>query len=90
MVWNIVIPIVYRYTAIITLPVAIVLGSIGYYIEKRYHSKSYTPVPHEKGIIDERSERQDQQQPTASPYNMNNVIPTTIFNRNNPEDLKKI
>jgi hypothetical protein len=67
-----------------------VVGGLGYYIERRYRGVSYTPVPHEKTIIDERSERQDQEQPpTASPYRMDTVVPKTIFERNNPENLKK-
>ncbi len=66
-----------------------VLGSLGYYIERRYRGECYTPVPHEKTIIDERSERQNQQQITASPYKMDTVIPKTIFERNNPQDLRK-
>jgi hypothetical protein len=105
MVWNIIIPIVSRYATIVTLPVAIsilfiffifvsilffkVLGGLGYYIERRYRGIPYTPVPHEKTIIDERSERQYQQQITASPYRMDTVVPKTIFERNNPEDLRK-
>jgi len=105
MVWNIIVPIVSRYATILTLPVAIgilfnffifnsvfffkVLGGLGYYIERRYRGVPYTPVPHEKAIIDERSERQNQQQITASPYKMDTIIPKTIFERNNPEDLRK-
>lgn len=105
MVWNIIIPVVSRYATVITLPVAIgilftscilnsaflfkVLGGIGYYIEQRIRGTPYTPVPHEKAIIDERSERQNQQEFTASPYRMETIVPKTIFERNNPEDLKK-
>ncbi|CAF0916041.1 unnamed protein product [Rotaria sordida] len=89
MVWNIIIPIVGRYATIITLPVAIILGSLGYVIERRIRGIPYTPVPHEKTIIDERVERQNQQQITASPYKMDTVVPKTIFERNNPDDLKK-
>ena len=67
----------------------IVLGGIGYYIERRYRGTPTTPVPHEKSIIDERSDRQGQQELIASPYKMDSVIPTTIFVRNDPNDLKK-
>ncbi|CAF2509999.1 unnamed protein product [Rotaria sp. Silwood2] len=90
MVWNIILPIVGRYATIITLPVAIVLGSLGYLIERHCRGIPYTPVAHEKTIIDERVERQNQQQVTASPYRMDTVLPKTIFERNNPDDLKKI
>jgi len=89
MVWNIIIPIVSRYATIITLPVAIVVGGLGYYIERRIRGVPYTPVPHEKTIIDERSERQNQQQLTASPYKMDTIVPKTIFEKNNPENLRK-
>jgi hypothetical protein len=107
MVWNIIIPIVYRYTAVLTFPVAIsilfiffsfswsvlflliVFGGLGYYIERRFRGVPYTPVPHEKAITDERLERQSHEQLTASPYRMDTIVPKTIFNRNNPEDLKK-
>jgi hypothetical protein len=68
----------------------VVVGGLGYYLERRYRGVPYTPVPHEKTIIDERSERQNQQQPTATPYNMDTVVPKTIFDRNNPVDLKRI
>jgi len=67
----------------------LVLGSLGYYIEQRYHGTAYTPVPHEKPIVDERFERQDQQEMTATPYKMETIIPKTIFEKNNPEALKK-
>ncbi|CAF0961005.1 unnamed protein product [Adineta ricciae] len=89
MVWNLIVPFVYRYTRVITFPVAVVLGGIGYYIERRYRGTPTTPVPHEKSIIDERSDRQRQQELIASPYKMDSVIPTTIFVRNDPNDLKK-
>lgn len=64
------------------------MGSFGYFIERHYRGVPHTPVPHEKAIIDERLERQNNQQPTASPYRMDTVVPKTIFERNNPEDLK--
>ena len=66
-----------------------VLGGVGYYVERRLRGVPYTPVPHEKTIIDERSERQDHEQVTASPYRMDTVVPKTIFDRNNPDDLRK-
>jgi len=47
-------------------------------------------VPHEKAIIDERSERLSQQQPTASPYRMDTIVPKTIFEKNNPDNLRKL
>ena len=68
----------------------VVIGGLGYYIERRYRGIPYTPVPHEKTIIDERSERQNQQQPTATPYKMDTVVPKTIFERNNPDNLRRI
>ncbi len=67
-----------------------VLGGVGYYIERRYRGVPYTPVPHEKAIIDERSERQNQQQSIASPYRMDTIVPKTIFEKNNPENLRKL
>jgi hypothetical protein len=66
-----------------------VVGGLGYYIERRYRGVSYTPVPHEKTIINERSERQNQEQITVSLYNMDTIVPKTIFERNNPDDLRK-
>ena len=65
------------------------LGGLGYYLERRWRGIPHTPVPHEKAIIDERSERQNHEQPTASPYRMDSVVPKTIFGRNNPADLRK-
>lgn len=67
----------------------LVLGGIGYHIERRYRGVPYTPVPHEKTIINERIERQEKEEPTASPYRMETVLPKTIFERNNPEALRK-
>lgn len=67
-----------------------VLGGLGYYLERRLRGVPHTPVPHEKAIIDERLDRYtQQQQPIASPYRMDTILPATIFERNNPEDLKK-
>lgn len=66
-----------------------VLGGVGYYIERRLRGVPHTPVPHERAIIDERLDRYTQQQPIASPYRMETILPTTIFERNNPEDLRK-
>ena len=67
----------------------LVLGGLGYYIEKRCRGVPFTPEPHEKPIIDERIERQDKEEPTASPYRMETVVPKTIFERNNPAALRK-
>lgn len=107
MVWNLIVPVVYRYTAVLTFPVAVgtndrrvgacrlilcvivVVGGLGYYIERRIRGTPTTPVPHERSIIDERSDRQDQQELTASPYHMDSVVPKHIFDRNKPEDLKR-
>lgn len=108
MVWNLIVPIVSRYTTVLTLPVAIgksmmlkfdwmfcilfyvVIGGVGYYIERRLRGVPHTPVPHEKAIIEERSDRYVQQQPIASPYRMDTILPKTIFERNNPEELRKL
>ena len=67
----------------------LVLGGIGYYIEKRCRGVPFTPEPHEKPITDERLERQDKEEPTASPYRMETVLPKTIFERNDPSALRK-
>lgn len=69
---------------------SLVIGGLGYYIEKRCRGGvPYTPVPHEKTIIDERAERQNQEEPTASLYRMETILPKTIFERNDPAALRK-
>lgn len=69
--------------------VHVVCGGLGYIIERRYRGIPHTPVAHEKTIIDERSERQEKDQTYVSTYQMDTVIPKTIFERNTPENLKK-
>lgn len=74
--------VVARYAPVITLPVAIVLGFIGYSIESRFSSKS-TPYL-DSSINDEREKRLleelEQSQTETRPNK-------TIFDKNDPKKL---
>jgi hypothetical protein len=72
--------IISRYAPIITFPVAVVLGFIGYNIEGQLSSKSTPYLDH--SINEEREKRLLSEKETAQDK------PTTIFDRNDPNKLR--
>ncbi len=80
--------VVSRYAPIVTLPVAIVLGFIGYTIESRVSNRKTPYLDHsineerEKRILNETAE---EKQAIAS----GNIPYTSIFDHNDPKQLKR-
>lgn len=81
--WNIILAAARAYAPIITLPIAMVIGFIGYNAETLFSSKT-TPYP-EKTKVEEREERKLRElesgtQTEDSRYTKG--IPKTVLNRN--------
>ena len=80
---QIIVRMIARYAPIITFPVAVVLGFIGYNIEGQLSSKSTPYLDHsineerELRLLNERNEKETAQ-----------TKPTTIFERNDPNKLR--
>ena len=85
--YQIFVRVVSRYAPIITLPVAIVLGFIGYTIESNVSSRKTPSL--EKGIEQIRQERliEELKLPKSAGEALNKH-PTTIFERNDASQLK--
>lgn len=84
MVLNIIIPLVRRYVPFVMLPVAVVIGTIGYNIETLI-SDRYTPS--KKSVLQDRDERLLQELNTSDPLNVESVKelkmqPASVLNRN--------
>jgi hypothetical protein len=86
--YNILVRIVGRFAPIVTLPVAVVLGIIGYTLESKFSSKS---TGYQKSVNEERMERllsessgssSEISQKDHGKYNK------TMFERNDASDLK--
>lgn len=78
--YQILVRVVSRYAPVITFPVAVVLGFIGYSLENKFSSKK-TPYL-ETSIEEERLKRLLNEKETIPQQ------PATIFERNNPSKLK--
>jgi hypothetical protein len=85
--FQILVRIVGRYAPIVTLPVAVVLGFIGYTIESNISSRHTTQK--EKSINEERLERLlNENNETDNKYIDNRKFGKTIFYKNDPTALK--
>ncbi|KHJ89344.1 hypothetical protein OESDEN_10834 [Oesophagostomum dentatum] len=53
----------------LVLPIAAVVGTIGWYLEKKYRPGSWSkPVPYLNSSIQEQREKRQTSQPTADPH----------------------
>jgi hypothetical protein len=88
--FQILVRVVGRYAPIVTLPVAVVLGFIGYTIESNFSSRH--TIQQEKSINEERLERLLKENNDTHNDTTNNTdhgkFGKTIFNRNDPTALK--
>ena len=84
---NVIVRVVARYAPIVTIPVAVVLGFIGYTFESTFMSRKTDYL--EKSISEEREERLLS---TASTMQRDDVAVhkrDTIFGKNDPTELSK-
>ncbi|RNA43859.1 small integral membrane 12-A [Brachionus plicatilis] len=79
---QILIRVVSRYAPIITFPVAVILGFIGYSFETAITDKK---TPYLENSIEDQREKRFMNNP-ESEYHTN--IPKNIFERNDPKNLK--
>lgn len=82
--WNVILAAARTYAPIITLPIAIVVGFIGYNAESILSTKT---TPHrEKTVLEEREERKLRElegaTDTESSQRYTTGIPETVLNRN--------
>ncbi len=85
--YNILVRIVGRYAPIVTLPVAVVLGFIGYTLESNFSSRHTSQ--NEKSVNEERLERLlNENNSTQNTQENHGKFNKTIFYKNDPAALK--
>ena len=74
-----------RYAPIVTFPVAVILGIIGYNLESVLIPKKKAAIEEEKGITQEREDRLLEMNREADIFTQRN----NIFDKNDKKHLKK-
>ncbi|XP_076044140.1 small integral membrane protein 12 [Oratosquilla oratoria] len=89
--WPVVLQMLRTYAPYVTLPVAAVIGFVGYNIEKHFHKT----VPNRPSVDQQREERQLEEllkagTPVPDPLSKRSFIPETVFEKNvSPSLIKK-